>query len=403
LGATDREALSVLLIADVGATVTVVTAIAGAVVAILGVMGYQNRRAKLAAVRGAFNDAIAALASGNRDQQLAGAVLLRRFFDPSSEFRIRDLIGRRRCPYAKEAIDVITAVLRGLPKGDLQKVLADGLAYAPTLKRADLQNTNLQGAYLSPQREKATLESADFYRANVSGGSLKKAKAVNAQFYQTQLRDTVFTDADLRCANFFEADLLGAVFTGAQLHGADFRGARNLPPELESCLTEGKYTSSDRGPRPSNESSIKRSVFLIVPFERTPPQETLVEKVVGVLADVELQAKHLPRSDYPASDALSSIQRQLQDCAGVVVFGFGSQSHDGSEQSACTRPWIHLEAGMAYGCNVPLLLVREEGVNCGVFDDAVRGHRTHILDVAEARADTALTEGMQEWVHDVRR
>jgi len=168
--------------ADVGASVSITSGVVAALVAILGVMGYQNRRARLSAVRNAFNDVVAGLASDDTRRQLAAAVLLRRFFDPSSELGVRDLLGRRRSPYSGEALSVIAAVLRGLPSGDLQKLLADGLAYAPTLERADLQRTNLRGAYLSPRRRQGTLEGADFYRADVSGGSMKKARAADAVF-----------------------------------------------------------------------------------------------------------------------------------------------------------------------------------------------------------------------------
>src|SRR5687767_14193991 len=120
-------------------------------------MGYQSRRARLSTIRSAFNDVMEALASDDRERQLAGAVLLRRFFDPSSELAVRDPTGRRRTPYSGEAISVIAAVLRALRTGDLQKLLADGLAYAPTLRAADLQRTNLQGAYLCPRPSHGTL------------------------------------------------------------------------------------------------------------------------------------------------------------------------------------------------------------------------------------------------------
>jgi hypothetical protein len=121
----------VLIAADAGSAVSIGSAVVAALVAILGVPGYQNQRARVSAIRTAFNDVVGALASDDGRQQLAAAVLLRRFFDPTSELGARDLLGRRRAPYSGEALSVMTAVLRGLPAGDLQKLLADGLAYAP--------------------------------------------------------------------------------------------------------------------------------------------------------------------------------------------------------------------------------------------------------------------------------
>jgi uncharacterized protein YjbI with pentapeptide repeats len=390
--------------ADVGTSVTVSSAVVGAVVAILGVVGFQNRRVKLSAIRAAFNDAVTSLSSDNRDQQLAGAVLLRRFFDPSSEFGIRDILGRRRRPYSQEAVGVMTAVLRGLEKGDLQKVLADGLAYAPTLESADLQYTNLQGAYLSPQRRGATLDRADFYRANLGGGSLKGASAVKAQFYQARLRDTVFAGADLRFSNFFEADLTGAVFSDAKLEGADFRGARNVPRELATLIgDDGMYMSQAPAPKPSKDSAIRPSVFFSVPSERTPSQQNVCEQFLRVLIDVGFEPQYLPRSDYPLSDAMSEIYRRIKGCAGVVVLGFRPVSPAGVEGSVTATPWVHVEAGIAYGCSLPLLLVRESGVCSGAFEDAVRGQRTHIVDLRATGDDATLAEAMRPWAYDVKR
>ena len=62
--------------------------------------------------------------------------------------------GGKGTPYAGEALNVITATLRNVETGSFQKLLADGLAYAPTLKGADLQKTNLQGAYLGARDER---------------------------------------------------------------------------------------------------------------------------------------------------------------------------------------------------------------------------------------------------------
>ena len=133
-----------------GGVVSTASIVVAGLVAVLGVVGYQNRRAKLSAIRSAFNDVIGLLAAEDVERQLAGAILLRRFFDPSSELGIRNWFLRRRAPYAKEAQSVMAAVLRGLPHGDLQKLLADGLVHADSLQEADLQRTNLQGAYLAP-------------------------------------------------------------------------------------------------------------------------------------------------------------------------------------------------------------------------------------------------------------
>jgi Pentapeptide repeats (9 copies) len=394
----------VLIAADVGSAVSIGTAVVGALVAILGVAGYQNRRARLSAIRAAFNDVVGALASSDARQQLAAAILLRRFFDAKSELGARDLLGRRRAPYSGEALSVMAAVLRGLPSGDLQKLLADGLAYAPTLERADLQRTNLQGAYLGSPLIKGTLERADFYRADLSGGSLKEARTANAFFYQARLRGTVFQKTDLRGASFFEADVTGANFEDAQLKGASFANARGVPAELEPFLdSERRYTSGGPAPPPARERPSPPAVFLSLPSSRTPSQEATCDRLATLLRREGFAVQRLTRNEYPPSDALSEIYRRLTGCAGAVVFGMRPAESAEDESSPGVTPWTHVEAGMAYGCNLALLIVREPGIDSGAFDDSVAGHRTFMLDLVDGWEDDAIVRAIRPWLSELVR
>ena len=387
---------------DIGTTVSVGTAVLGALVALLGLLGFQNRRAKLAGIRASFDGVVVGLASTDEERQLAAAVLLRRFFDPTSELAVRDWLLRRRTPYSGEAVSVMAAVLRGMRAGDLQKLLADGLSFAPTLEGADLQRTNLAGAYLSLRHAHGTLAGADFYRADLSAASLKGARAGEAVFYQARLRGTVLRDADLRGANFFEADLTGATFRGARLEGATFTKARNVPAELVPFLgADGTYVSSDPAPPPDRGEPTRPSIFLSLPTRRTPAQESVCDRLASLLHRRGLETATLSRRDYPPSDAMSEIYRRMTGCAGIVVFGLHHGDAAASESPAGATPWTHLEAGMAYACNLPLLIVRQPGVASGAFDPSVAGHQTHLFDLDESWSDDEAIAAMAPWLAQV--
>ena len=107
--------------------------------------------------------------------------------------------------------------LRDAPPSNLQKLLADGLAYAPSLQYADLQRCNLHEAYLGVRPDRSIdLSRADFFEANLTGASLKGAKAHGTVFFQAVLHDTVLSESDLT-----EADFRGA---------ASGRAVRGSPP-----------------------------------------------------------------------------------------------------------------------------------------------------------------------------
>jgi uncharacterized protein YjbI with pentapeptide repeats len=198
-------------------------------VSVLGVLNFQRRRDQSAAVGTAFKDVVTSLSSDNETLRMAAAILLRRFFNVRSEQ------GAARLSYANEAVAVIAGLLRKYETGPIQKVLADGLRYAPSLEQADLQGCNLTGAYLGQKKgdkRAVNLTNADLFEANLTEASLKGVNAAGAVFVGATLERTVLSGADLTGADFRNAHLDGAKFDGALIDGAQFSGAFNIPAEL---------------------------------------------------------------------------------------------------------------------------------------------------------------------------
>lgn len=396
------------------------TAIAGLLAALLALFQffqYRTRRDKIRMVRESFDAVIASLGSDVEVERLAGAILLRRFFDPDTE------VGVAGTPYWKEAVNVTAAILRGRETGHFQKLLADGLAFAPNLEHADLQRTNLQTSYLgSRQRRKdgtaipTVLTRADFYRADLSGASLKGAQAQRAVFYQARLQGTVFSGADLEGANFFQADLKDARFDGARLRGASFGGALNLPPALAAQLDdEGNYRGPDEfrpPPRPVTAREVQ--VFISKPGCLSHRQSEQVAAIASRVTAQGMQVQWLERPEYPTSGALAEIERRMSCCAGVIVFGFaqlhvregtwreGTREQQDVKGMSLPTPWNHVETGMAIALGLPLLVVFERDVRGGVFDLLSAEHHVHRLWLDEDLDGRTFHDAFSAWSADVR-
>jgi uncharacterized protein YjbI with pentapeptide repeats len=209
----------------------------------LGLLKYFDVRSKserASAAGEAFAKTVDNLAAEDEVKQLAGAILLRRFFTQGTEQ------GEAELPYADEALAVIAAVLRDTPTGTLQKLLADGLAHAPDLAGVDLQGCNLSNAYLGERPDRRPdFSHADFFEADLSGASLKSATAQEAVFFKATLCGTVLRAAELEGADFREADLQDARFEEAKLAGARFGGAKNIPQDIASRLDAGRCIPAD--------------------------------------------------------------------------------------------------------------------------------------------------------------
>ena len=186
--------------------VTIIGTLATVLVTVLTFFRSQNRRDVRAAVGASFTSTVEALSSDNDTTRMAGAVLLRRFFDRQTEQ------GTRGTPYVKEAIELIAGMLREELPPRIQKVLADGLRYARDLQRADLQHCNLENAYLG-------WKSDDDRGVNLTGADLYDAICTSASFKKACLHKTVFFHAVLQKASMIEADCTEADFREAESQG----------------------------------------------------------------------------------------------------------------------------------------------------------------------------------------
>jgi len=392
---------------DIASLITALVAIVGSV---LAVTKYLSRRDKQLAAQQAFRGVLDSLSSAVEHQRLGAAILLRRFFDPKTE------LGEGGTPYAREAVDVIAALLRETETGNFQKLLADGLLYASSLEAVDLQRTNLQNAYLGAKGGVApNLKRADFYRADLSAASLKGANAEGAVFYQARLHNTIFKETNLVGASFFEADLLGANFSGATLREANFRGARNIPKDLIARIAEdGTYSGPDTVPRDTQSAGAERpKVFISKPGALTALQQELVREVTGILAEENIDAATVERGDYPSVGAISEVRRVLIGCSGALIIGFrqlevakgtwrsGTEEVKSVEDVALPTTWNHVEAGMAAMAGLPMLFLVERGVIGGLFELGDVGHSVTNLDLLKPNRDE-IRRSIEVWAHSVR-
>lgn len=404
-------------ITDYAGMVTAIGAVLAGILGILKYFNYRSRQDELRLVASDFQAVVAALRSDALIQRMAGAILLRRFYDAHTE-------SGKGTPYLKEALDVTTAILRGQATSDFQKLLADGLSFAPSLYRADLQKTNLQFAYLGSRKRGADypkdvtidLSYADFYRADLSRASLKGAYAKGAVFYQARLQDTVLSDADLSEANFFEADLKGAKFDRATLYLAKFTGARNVPSAIKEKLDEhGIYRATERFQATKSLPAVNRTrVFLSRPGCLGYPYQLKVSVLLERLEAEGLDVQTLERPDYPNFGMVGEVRRIMSSCDGAIITGFpelrierglwrsGTPEEKRVEDLAETTPWSQIEGGMAVMLGIPILVFRERGVGGGIFDIGPNEVGVYQVFVDDDPTSKVFLSPFSNWCSDAR-
>lgn len=400
--------------------------VVGATIVIYGWVSRTIKKSALGDIGLAFNSTIQGLSSPDIEVRMASAVLLRRFFNKNSE------LGVGNAPFAKEAISSISAVLRECRTSKFQKVLADGLRFAPKglLRSADFQGVNLTKASFAPnvllggsgsprgalaKLTKAVgsvdFSGADFFQANLSGASFREVVAVKAVFVEATLIGTSFKGANLTDADFRRAMLERVAFEGAILTGAKFEGAtlRNIKfPEgclakLDGAVFQEAIDSRGGGP--------KVKVFLSRPSILNRAQELLLDSVCKTLAANGCEFVQLLPAQYAQTNVLCSLTELVNECKGSVVLGFSSmhikdgQFRPSTEQSHAVQDlrlataWNHVEAGMALMKQIPVLVLSEVGVCDGVFDPTVNDPL-----IFRSSFDEYLVAGsrvMESWLHAV--
>jgi hypothetical protein len=345
------------------------------------------------------------LGSESEVERVASAALTRRFFDRESEF------GAGGLPYAGDALRVVAAVLRSEPAGTTQKLLADGLRWAPSLAYSDFQRANLRDCYWGAGRTETPVDAhgADFFRADLSTGSLRRAILRKAVFRDAQLLRTVLDEADCKDADFRGADLRGASFKGSLLLGAMFDSARHIPAVISAGLDSNRrYCTADPLPATTAVEDIEEHrVFISAPSHMDRADELVLEQVLIGLTNAGFEIVRVLPPAYGKNAPLSEIAHKIRSCEAVVVYGppqFRVQRETGGSVKAShildmSTPWNHVEAGIAVGLDKPLLVLRQ-GANGGVFDVPDHPGTVTRLNIADPEALVKLTECICAWAKE---
>ncbi|MGI9622692.1 MAG: esterase/lipase family protein [Acidimicrobiales bacterium] len=155
------------------------------------------------------------------------------------------------------------------------------------------------------------------------------------------------------------------------------------------------------------------SVFVSRPSALSAEQQTFWSSVEQVLAAHGLQPRTLGvGADVQQSDGgMYDVLSLMRMCRGALILGL-SQVHaptvefkrntaDQRTEGPCefVTPWNHMEACIAFAENLPILMVREMGVQGdGVFDKSSLRIVTYKTDLDPSRIDEHFGPALEEWV-----
>lgn len=125
-------------------------------------------------------------------------------------------------------------------------------------------------------------------------------------------------------------------------------------------------------------------VFVSCPTSLSREQEGSRSVLIERLQEFGMEARALGRTDYPTDLPLREVRTIARHCSGGLILGFTQFRADQGVWKPGTKEakksagpvefptsWNHLEAGILYSLDLPLLVFREPAITGGVFDPGV--------------------------------
>jgi hypothetical protein len=116
---------------------------------------------------------------------------------------------------------------------------------------------------------------------------------------------------------------------------------------------------------------MKIPIFVSAPSTLLPRQQKTRNDLWALLDNENLEQRALGKSDYPSGLPLHEVHTIAKHCAGSVILGFSQyvarkgvlKGRRENVERKFPTPWNHLEAGILFSLQLPLMVFREEGIN----------------------------------------
>lgn len=131
---------------------------------------------------------------------------------------------------------------------------------------------------------------------------------------------------------------------------------------------------------------------------------------IRMLKGFDLNPRTIGTTDQPRKAPLQEVIELLEKCKGAIVLGYPqitvSQGFVKDKQIATelflATEWNHIEAGLAYARNLPLLVIHHVGLTRGIFDRGAMPSFLYERDLAQAHwpLEADLCGAVENWKDD---
>lgn len=266
------------------------------------------------------------------------------------------------------------------------------------------------------EKWKLSMDFTDMFEANLSMTLMENIKGFGTIFYGAIMNNTQIKNCEFINCDFRGVDLMHAKFQNVKLSGSNFSGAKNLPQGLEKYLDKkGIYHEIPENEKcgfTSEKASAKeiKKIFFSMPGSLSKSDEYLTQYFKELMNNLGYKPVYYTRDHYPKSSQLSKIRREIDNSVGVIAFGLKQIQIDlgvarpelpmetNLSGHWLPTPWNDIEVGMAVMKELPVLLVKDDDIDNGVFDKMISEHKVKSISSSVDIKQITNDESFNKWL-----
>lgn len=128
---------------------------------------------------------------------------------------------------------------------------------------------------------------------------------------------------------------------------------------------------------------IMTNIFISRPTTISEKYESPYSEFETFLRDKGIKSRRLGGSDYSRKAPLIAVMDIIEDCKGAIIIGYPQfEFHNASKRADTVlsessmlfpTPWNQIEAVLAYKKRIPVLVIAQNEINGGIFDNGITG------------------------------
>lgn len=117
-----------------------------------------------------------------------------------------------------------------------------------------------------------------------------------------------------------------------------------------------------------------------------------LEGFILLLSNLGMNPRTIGKTDYPNKSPMDEVVKLMEQCSGAIILGYPQiivnsgiiKEKQIDKEFLLPTEWNHIETGLAYAREIPLLVIHHLGITRGVFDRGALSNYIYEINMADS-------------------